>query len=273
MYVRVSFGKAKSRLLGKSRTLIIRWHRSRVRLYATAYGIYTAYLNGKRIGDQLLTPGWTSYKHNHRYQIYDVSSLLKPGSNILSAEIGEGWWAGRLGLPGVGCLFGDRLGFMGQLEVDGVKVVATDADWEWSTFEIELSQVYDGEILDATLIKHDWWKEPVSRGKVDVLPFPAGKLQISDAPPVRRIQERKAVELIQTPSGATILDFGQNIVGWLRIERDLPGDGEMVIRHAEVLENGELGVRPLRTAKAEVRIKLGGPTKGYEPRFTWFGFR
>lgn len=235
--------------------------------------MYTASLNGKAIGDQVLAPGWTSYKHNHRYQVYDVTSLLVKGTNVFSAEVGEGWWAARLGRPAVGCLFGDRLGFLGQLEVDGKVIGTSNENWEWSTFNIESSQIYDGEVLDSSSADGYWWKDPKAEGTVDILDFPKGQLQISDAPPVRRIQEIKAVETITTKSGKMVLDFGQNMVGWLRIDEDIKGQGELRIRHAEVMEHGELGTRPLRTAKAEVRIKLGGKTKGYEPKFTFFGFR
>lgn len=244
-----------------------------IRLYATAHGIYTASLNGRAIGDQVLSPGWTSYKHNHRYQVYDISSLLVKGTNILSAELGEGWWATRLGSRAIGCLYGDRLGFMGQIEVDGKIIGVSDKDWEWSTFDIELGEIYNGEVVDSRLTNSDWWKSPKAEGRVDIIDFPKGLLQISDAPPVRRIQEIKAVEAITTKSGKIVLDFGQNLVGWLRIDEDIKGDGELLIRHAEVMEHGELGTRPLRSAKADIRIKLGGQTKGYEPKFTFFGFR
>jgi alpha-L-rhamnosidase len=86
--------------------------------------------------------------------------------------------------------------------------------------------------------------------------------------------EVKPQNIITTPSGKKVLDFGQNLVGWLRIERDIPGNGDLLIRHAEVMEHGELGTRPLRTAKQQTLVKLGGgSTKGYEPRFTFYGFR
>jgi alpha-L-rhamnosidase len=152
-------------------------------------------------------------------------------------------------------------------------ICATNSDWKYDFFEVELGQIYDGEVVDSNKVDHHWWKAPKAEGKVDILPFPKGKLQTSDAPPVRRIQEIKPQRSITTPSGKTVLDFGQNLVGWVRIETNLVGSGELVFRHAEVMERGELGTRPLRTAKAEVRIKLGGSTKGYEPRYTFFGFR
>ena len=238
------------------------------RLYSTAEGIYEVEINGKRVGDHVLSPGWQSYAHHLVYQTYDVTDLLKPGENTIAAYVGPGWFAGRLGgRGGVRCIWGNRMGFFGQVEVDGKPVCASDKTWEWSSGPIQESEIFDGEVYDS---RSDYLK--VS-GKVDVLSGPEGKLISTDSPPVRKVQEIKAKEIITTPSGKTILDFGENFVGWLRCERDIEGTGEMLLRHAEVLEDGELGVRPLRMAKARDIIKLGGPTKGWEPRFTFHGFR
>jgi alpha-L-rhamnosidase len=246
------------------------------RLYATAFGVYVPYLNGERVHDSVLNPGWTSYKHNHRYQVYDLTPFLKRGRNVISADLGCGWYMSRLGNPGgkVGknCLFGDRWGLLVQLDVDGRTLVKTDDSWSWARSEVLFSEIYDGEHVDTNLIDVDWWKAPKAEGSVETLEFPKGKLHTSDAPFVRPIQELPVKEVIRTPEGKTVLDFGQNLVGWVKIKTDLQG-GELVIRHAEVMEDGELGTRPLRTAKAEARIKLGGPTKGWEPKFTFFGFR
>lgn len=247
------------------------------RLYATAFGAYVPYLNGERIHDSVLNPGWTSYKHNHRYQVYDLSQFLKQGRNVLSADLGCGWYMSRLGNPGgkagKNCIFGDRWGLLAQLEVDGQVVVKTDESWSYAKSEVLFSEIYDGEHVDTSLIDRDWWKAPKSEGPVERIEFPKGKLQISDAPFVKPILERKVEEVIKTKSGKTVFDFGQNLVGWVRINSNLKGNGELVIRHAEVMEHGELGTRPLRTAKAEARIKLGGSTKDWEPKFTFYGFR
>jgi alpha-L-rhamnosidase len=94
-----------------------------------------------------------------------------------------------------------------------------------------------------------------------------------EAPPVRRILELQPQRIITTSSGKKVLDFGQNLAGWLRVNIDIPGTGTVTIRHAEVMEHGELGTRPLRTAKACTVIHLGGQTRGYEPKFTFYGFR
>lgn len=237
------------------------------RLYATALGVYECEINGKRVGDQVLAPGWTSYKYHLRYQVYDISPFLQQGENTITAYVGEGWYATRLGRPGKRNNWGSRLGFLGQLEADGEAEVLTDETWECIDGPIKNSEIYNGEVYDS---KYHESKAKIS--PIEVLPFPEAQLIASDAPPVRRVKEVKAVELITSPSGKFILDFGQNLVGFLRIEKDLKGK-ELLLRHAEVLEDGKLGTRPLRTAGPNDKIILGGKTKGWEPKFTFHGFR
>jgi alpha-L-rhamnosidase len=253
--------------------------RQRARLYATAFGIYQAEINGVVVGDQLLTPGWQSYHHRLHYQVYDVSHLLQDGENVIGAYIGEGWYAGRLGRPGTSNIWGSRPGFLCQLEVDGQIACVTDTSWEHLEGPVVHSEIYNGETFDSRLDDLSWcqyeglFAQP-GLGAVEQLPFPVAELSTSEAAPVRRVMVLKPQTLITTLTGKKVLDFGQNLVGWVRIESDLPGHGELVIRHAEVMEHGELGTRPLRTAKATARIKLGGSSvRGYEPRFTFYGFR
>ena len=248
------------------------------RLYATAHGIYEVEINGKRVGDHQLAPGFQTYKHRLHYQIYDVTSLLQEGENIFGAYLAEGWFAGRLGRPSVSNIWGDRLGFLAQLECDGEVACLTDSSWEWLDGPIQHASIYDGEVYDSNQ-EQKGWSAPgtgiAAKGPAEELPFPSAALIAPEMPPMRKIMEVKPVELIKTPSGKLILDFGQNLVGWLRIEKEFEGkpDQQLFIRHAEVLEQGELGVRPLRTAKAQNTVTLGGKVQGYEPRFTFFGFR
>lgn len=248
------------------------------RLYATSHGIYEVEINGKRVGDHVLAPGFQSYKHRLHYQIYDVTELLQKGENVIGAYIAEGWFAGRLGRPSVSNIWGDRLGFLGQLESDGEAICVTDSSWEWLDGPIQAASIYDGEEYDSSQ-EQPGWSTPGSsiegKGAAEEIIFPAAALIAPEAPPARRIMGIKAVEVITTPSGKKVLDFGQNLVGWLRIEKqiDAKAGQQLCIRHAEVMERGELGVRPLRTAMAQNVVKLGGEVKGYEPRFTFFGFR
>src|SRR5215211_5724265 len=224
------------------------------RLYITALGVYEAQLNGTVVGDHVMAPGWTSYKHRLRYQTFDVTDLLQEGRNALGAMLGDGWFRGRLGFGGGRRnIYGDRLAFLAQLEItysDGkTDRIITDDSWRASTGPIVASDIYDGEIYDARRERGEWsgpnyddsdWT-PVRRIDWDLstLVAPIG-------PPVRRIELISPVELLTSPSGKTILDFGQNLVGRLRLTVQGPTGQTITLRHAEVLEQGELSIRPLR---------------------------
>ncbi|CAK9782435.1 putative alfa-L-rhamnosidase [Cutaneotrichosporon oleaginosum] len=236
------------------------------RLYITAMGLYEATLNGQRIGDHVLAPGWQSYSYRLAYQVFDVAPLLKEGTNELCAWVGEGWWAGRLGFhTGARDIWGTRPALVAQLEAEGKVLAQTDDGWEWAEGPIVGSELYDGEAFDTTL-------SLTAFKPAEVLPRPL-HLVAPQAPPVRRTAHIPASEIIITPSGKTIVDFGQNLVGWLRWNNQVDGTGTVTIRHAEVLEHGELGTRPLRFADATDTVVLGGKTEGHEPKFTFHGFR
>jgi alpha-L-rhamnosidase len=246
----------------------------KARLYATAHGLYTATLNGRRVGDQVLAPGWTSYAHRLRYQTYDVTDLVREGRNDLEVLLGNGWYRGRLGFGGGRRgLYGDRLALLTQLEVttaDGtVHVLATDTSWSARDSGVLADDLYDGQRTDLRVETGD------RTDAVGVIDADLARLVAPDGPPVRVNQVLPAVAVFTSPSGATLVDFGQNLVGWVRLRvRDQPSGREVVVRHAEVLEDGELGVRPLRTAKAtDSYLLAGGPLEVLEPSLTFHGFR
>jgi len=254
----------------------------RARLHASAHGVFEAEVNGTRVGDDILAPGWTSYGSRLRYRTYDVTGLLAEGDNAIGAWLGDGWYRGRLGFGGgYHDLYGTDLSFIGQLEVelaDGSTVrVATDASWEASPSPILLSGLYDGERYDQRLDDTAWstagapadgWT-PVAVGSRD-----PRTLVAMEQPPVRCTEELAPVDVRRTASGGHLLDFGQNLVGRLRIVVDGPAGHEVTLRHAEVVQDGELYRRTLRIAAAEDVIVLAGtgPTT-WEPRFTIHGFR
>jgi alpha-L-rhamnosidase len=253
------------------------------RLYITAHGLYEAYINGIRVGDDALTPGWTSYSHRLRYQTYDVTGLLRRGQNAIGAQLADGWYRGRLTfVPGKREIYGDRLGLLGQLEIllaEGTTVVVgTDESWRSSTGPVVSADLYDGEHYDARR-EQDGWSQPGFDDSAwlpcRVEDFDAATLVAPDGPPVRATDKVAVRNLTTSASGKTLLDFGQNLVGRLRVRVTGPRGAVVTLRHAEVLENGELGVRPLRTAKATDRYTLRGDADGetWEPRFTFHGFR
>ncbi|ADB32637.1 alpha-L-rhamnosidase [Kribbella flavida DSM 17836] len=245
---------------------------AQARLYATAHGIYEPTLNGTRVGDEQLAPGWTAYEQRLRYQTYDVTDLVAPGENRLELLVGNGWYRGRLGFHGKHSLYGDRLAVLAQLEVTTatgeVKVLASDGTWTTRETNVLADDLYDGQHVDLRRTLG----EP---GPVDVLDADLSLLVAPDGPPVRVTDVLPAKAVTTSPAGKTLVDFGQNVVGRLRLRvRGGAAGDEIVLRHAEVLEDGELGVRPLRTAKATDSFVLAGPDEvTLEPTLTFHGFR
>jgi alpha-L-rhamnosidase len=255
---------------------------AKARLYVTALGVYEAHLNGVTIGDHVLDPGWTSYDHRLCYQTFDVTSLLREGPNALGAMLGDGWYRGRLGFGGGRRnSYGDRLALLAQLEIDYAEGtsqrIVTDETWRAARGPILASDLYDGETYDARMERpgwsapgyddHDWVGVRRLDRDLTTLVAPPG-------PPVRRMEVVKPVAITTSPSGRTIVDFGQNLVGRLRLTVRGPTGQTITLRHAEVLEQGELCTRPLRTAQATDRYTLRGEgVQTWEPRFTFHGFR
>lgn len=129
---------------------------TRARLYITALGLHTTYVNGERLPD-LLEPGWTAYDANLNYRVYDVTALLQQGDNILASWVGEGWYAGRIGLRGLlRNVWGSSAGLIAQLEVDGAVVAATDDSWRWCFGAVTKGEIYDGETYDARIEDEAW---------------------------------------------------------------------------------------------------------------------
>jgi alpha-L-rhamnosidase len=244
------------------------------RLYATAHGIYVPWINGRRVDDTVLAPGWTSYDHRIRYQVYDVTGLVNPGTNTLEVLLGNGWYRGRLGFTNERALYGTRLALLAQLEVtttDGtIHVLATDGSWTARESEIIADDLYDGQVTDLRR------KEtPGTTSGVTEIEWDLSRVVAPEGPPVRPTGILPATRVWTAPSGATLVDFGQNAVGWVRLRvRGLSRGTEVTISHAEVLEDGELGTRPLRSARATDTWYLDGPDEHVlEPSLTLHGFR
>lgn len=260
---------------------------SQARLYITSLGIYEAEINGKRVGDHVLAPGWQSYNYRHVYDTYDVTDLLNGGEeNAIGVVVGEGWWSGRLSFGGgTPNNYGDTIGLLCLLRVttkDGDEIhIPSDTTWQASLGPLLASEIYDGEVYDSRL---DMTVEGFSSaafddsdwlGTKELTPI-EGSLVAPDGPPVRRVEERRPERIFQSPSNKTLIDFGQNLVGWVRINGVHGPEGtNITLQHAEVLDDhGELATEPLRFAKARDTFILHGKSEQtYEPRFTFHGFR
>ena len=251
----------------------------RARLYATALGVYEASINGHRVSDDLLAPGWTDYRKRVMVQTYDVTALVHPGENAIGAVLADGWYAGRLGWMGL-AQYAARPAFNAQLEItyaDGTTdVVATDNSWKAGSGEIVGSDEQWGEILDAQRAVTNW-DEPTFDDSVwtnAVLEEHSVSLDPQLGPPVRALMEL-APQKITHRGDAWIVDFGQNLVGHVRLAaRGAAGD-TITVRHAETINtNGSLYTENLRTALATDKFTLDGAgSETFEPHFTFHGFR
>jgi alpha-L-rhamnosidase len=237
------------------------------RLYLTAQGAVVAFLNGHEVGAEVLAPGWTSYHHRLAVRTHDVTHLLRPGTNELIALVAPAWFSGRFGLRETSGLYGKHLGLLAQLEAGGAVLAATEESWSASSAPFALAEIYDGETYDERLAG-----EPCPVTTID---FDPSVLVAPSVPPVVRTQVVQPVHG-DTKDGALQLDFGQNLVGRMRIGvQGVPAGTEIVMRHAELLgPDGRLFTEPLRTAKAtDTYIVRGDAVESYEPTFTFHGFR
>ncbi len=254
------------------------------RIYATSLGLYELRLNGQPVGDAVLTPGWTSYDHRLQYQTYDVTGLVRPGDNALGAMLGDGWYRGFMGFTGARNLYGNRLALLLQLHLtyaDGrVEVISSDEQWRAARGPIQMSDIYMGEDYDARLEKPGWDSAGYAGSDwagVRVLGHTKEIVVAQVGPFMRRHEQLKPVNILRSPKGETILDFGQNMVGWVQLRVRGAVGTTVTLRHAEVLDQqGNLYTDNLRRAKQTTRYTLKGLTAAdevYEPHFTFQGFR
>jgi alpha-L-rhamnosidase len=248
-------------------------------LHVTAHGIVEPTLNGAPVSEDVLTPGWSSYEWRLRYATYDVAGLLAETS-VLGLALGNGWFRGRLGWSGKGAFYGSELAALAELHVEFAdghhQVVGTDASWQAGPSSTTANDLYDGQTIDARLGSAHWTQSGADLtgwSGVHPIEHDASHLEPYSGPPVRRQETLRPVKVWTSPSGATLIDFGQNLVGWLRFTVQGQAGTEITVRHAEVLEHDELGTRPLRSAKATDRFILSGGVDTFEPTKTFHGFR
>jgi alpha-L-rhamnosidase len=247
------------------------------RLYATAHGIYECFLNGRRVGDHELTPGFTSYSERLQVQAYDVTDLVVPGANRWEVVLTDGWYRGCTGGRRRVDGFGTRLGFLGQLEAGGV-TVATGEGWDGAVGPLVAADLMAGQVEDHR-------RAPTDRQPVLVPDVPRGPLTWSPAPPVRRVEQVRPVSVVRAGPDRQVVDLGQNVNGWLRLT-DLGAAGtELTVVHGEALDvrgdvtqenmlfddaaHGRI-VGPFQTDRV---VSAGRVGDVFEPRHTTHGFR
>lgn len=232
-------------------------------LKATSLGLYFAEINGRRVGDCYLTPGWTSYKKTLQVQEYDVTSLLRRGENTIAFTVGEGWYCGSLNGDRRSKIYGNKIAVCADL-IFADRTISTDESWAaWESF-IRESGIYDGETQNFIA--------PLKPLAVCEVPFDKSVLVGQICEPVKDIERLAVKEAIITPNGETVYDFGQNIAGVVEIETPKDFDGTLSLQFAEILVNGNFYNENFRTAKATDIFTVKG-AKTIVPEFTYHGFR
>jgi alpha-L-rhamnosidase len=250
--------------------------------YITAHGLYEAWINGKRIGNDYLTPGWTAYKTRLQYQVYDVTGLVAMGKNAIGVALGNGWYRGIIGFSNNHNVYGKDISLLMQVDIsysDGTsESIITNQYWKSSTGSIRYSEIYNGETIDAREEKKDWtlpgYNDAAWSGVKEAV-HPMKTLLATYNEPVRKKETFKPVRIFKTPKGEQVIDFGQNLVGWVTMKvRGNAGD-RIVVSHSEVLDKaGNFYTTNLRAAKAQdTYILKGGEEETFEPHFTWHGFQ
>lgn len=250
--------------------------------YITAHGLYEASINGKRVGDAYLTPGWTAYQKRIQYQVYDVTAMLRQGDNAIGVSLGNGWFRGMLGWGDNKNHYGKELALLLQLEIvyaDGSEeTIASDQTWKSSTGSVLYNEIYNGETQDARLEKTGWTLAGYNDSEwnlVKVANHPKDLLLATRNEHVKKQETFVPIKVFTTPAGEKVIDFGQNLVGWVQMKvAGKPGD-RVILSHAEILDkSGNFYIENLRAAKAQdTYILKGGNEEIFEPHFTWHGFR
>lgn len=252
------------------------------RAYVTSHGMYEAYINGQRVGDAYLSPCWTSYNKRLPYQVYDVTPLLNKGDNAIGVTLGNGWYRGYIGFNGNKNFYGKDVALLLQLQItydDGsTDMVTSDGTWKSSTGPIQSSEIYNGELYDARKEKKGWSTASYndqSWSGVRVKEYPKDILVATYNEPIRKHETFHPVKIFTTPKGEQVIDFGQNLVGWVQVKAKGKSGDKIVISHAEVLDKeGNFYTENLRSAKEQNTYILNGSgEETFEPHFTFQGFR
>ncbi|MBR2671069.1 MAG: family 78 glycoside hydrolase catalytic domain [Oscillospiraceae bacterium] len=247
------------------------------RLFITCHGLYEAKINGSRVGDFILAPGCDNYKKRLQYQVYDVSELLRTGENLIEVTLGDGWYRGNVGIDGICNYYGNDLALLCRLALGDRTVLVSDESWEASqSGPVRLNDLQKGEEYDARMeTPEDWHGVTLREWSRDILVGPEGCVPVIE-------QERFEGRLIKTPNGETVIDFGQNLAGYVEMKLDASEGQKITLWHGETLdENGNFTQKNFDPGD---RNKNGGIPQRidyicrdglntYKPHFAIFGFR
>lgn len=242
----------------------------RARLYICGLGLYEAYLNGAKVGEEYLAPGCTAYDRWIQVQTYDVTDSLAE-NNALTVLLGDGWYKGRFGFRGQKEIYGAAQALLCELRVtyaDGTEdVIASDAGWQAGESPVRFANIYDGETYDASLEERYGLPVRLAEG------IGYGRLSDRLSPPVKVMETLRPAQVLHTPKGETVLDMGQVMTGWITFRDPGKAGHEYRLSYGEVLQEGCFYNGNLRTARQEFTYVSGGREEWARPHFTFYGFR
>lgn len=261
---------------------------SRARLYVTAHGVQEVFVNGVRVGDEELAPGFTEYRRRLQVQTLDASDAVRVGVNHVVVVVSDGWWRGKFGFTQQANGFGSDVALLAEVRADGHVVAATDASWRWSHGRVLSADLMDGEIVDLRR-PDDLDPDTAFTGSVQETDVGFDHLVGPCAPPVRRIEEITPVSVRRLDDNTQVVDIGANINGWTRLRglgpdgttitlthgELLGADGDVTLDHLDAFEFTMAGPdpdRPIRLLQRDVVI-ADGKTETFEPRHTVHGFQ
>lgn len=242
------------------------------RVYVCGLGLYEMNINDKKCGDEYLTPGFNAYDKWLQYQTYDIRDMLKEGQNQIDIFLGNGLYKGRFGFDDINAknIYGNKFVLLCEVVIefkDGTSmVVNSDETWKARKSKILDSNIYDGEVYDATFSGSTIYS-------VKEIDLGFDKLKPRLSLPVKIKERLKPIKIITTPAGETVLDLGQNMVGWMEFRTNAPKGTEIILQHGEILQDGNFYRDNLRTAKAEFKYIANGGEAIVRPHFTYYGFR
>jgi alpha-L-rhamnosidase len=249
-------------------------------VYATSKGLYELNINGKKVGDSHLSPGWTTYNKHLQINAYDITAQLVSGQNVVGAYLGSGWYRTRLAWMNQQNIYGKETALLAQIIIkykDGsTQTIITDGSWKVAESQIVYSEIYNGETIDARKLQPEAFSskfDDKNWQNAKVVDHKSDYLNMAINEPIKKNQELKP-KLITTPNGDKVLDFGQNMVGWISANVTGAIGTKVTLRHFEMLDKlGNPYYDNNRSAKAQFNFILNGKSELLEPRFTFFGFR
>ena len=240
-------------------------------LFITAHGAFVPFLNGERLGDDILAPGWTVYDKRHQYLEYDFTDMLEEGENELCVGVGRGWFFHANKEWGAKDLKPDESALIAAIEIEyengKVETIVTDESWQTRKSRVIYNHIWNGETLDLSARKSPLKPAVIAN-------YPKKQLIPAEGEPIHEIEEIPAAKLIITPKGEKVIDFAQELTGYVEVTLDAPKGTKITLQHFEMLDkDGNVYIENLRSAKEQFTIISGGEAATVKPQFTFYGFR